>query len=151
MKSEGFPNIFSVDLEDWYQGVEIDIDQWDQFTPRIRQGMDPLLDLLNEANTKATFFVLGYQAEKTPDLIREISDAGHDIASRQNFDGVKIFWKTSVGFEWMGIERHFFRSHKTHCGHWIFWPKKALCTTQVYSQLRIIATGFLGPLERLAG
>jgi len=81
MKTEGFPNIFSVDLEDWYQGVEIDIDQWDQFTPRIRQGMDPLLDLLNEANTKATFFVLGYQAEKTPDLIREISDAGHDIAS----------------------------------------------------------------------
>ena len=75
------PNVFSVDLEDWYQGIEIDRDDWDKFVPRIREGLDPLLDLLEEANTKATFFVLGYQAEKTPELIRQIADAGHDIAS----------------------------------------------------------------------
>lgn len=75
------PNIFSVDLEDWYQGIEIDMDDWAQFTPRIRKGLDPLLALLEETNTKATFFVLGYQAEKTPELIRQISDQGHDIAS----------------------------------------------------------------------
>lgn len=77
----GFQNIFSIDLEDWYQGIEIDIDQWDQFTPRIRKGIDPLLDILQETNTKATFFILGYQAEKTPELVRQISDLGHDIAS----------------------------------------------------------------------
>jgi len=75
------PNIFSVDLEDWYQGIEIDLKNWDQFEPRIRKGLDPLLELLQEFNTKATFFVLGYQAEKTPELIRHISDQGHDIAS----------------------------------------------------------------------
>ncbi len=74
-------HVFSVDLEDWYQGIEIDIDQWDAFVPRIRNGLDPLLDLLQESNTKATFFVLGYQAEKTPELIRQLSDSGHDIAS----------------------------------------------------------------------
>ena len=75
------PHVFTVDLEDWYQGIEIDIDNWGEFTPRIRNGLDPLLDMLQESNTKATFFVLGFQAEKTPDLIRKIADLGHDIAS----------------------------------------------------------------------
>jgi len=70
-----------VDLEDWYQGIEIDMDDWSQFPERIRCGVDPLLELLDEANTKATFFVLGYQAEKTPQLIKQIADSGHEIAS----------------------------------------------------------------------
>jgi len=74
-------NVFSVDLEDWYQGLEIDMDDWDRFTPRIRKGVDPLLDLLEEFNVKATFFILGYQAEKTPELIIEIANRGHEIAS----------------------------------------------------------------------
>ncbi len=74
-------NIFSVDLEDWYQGIEIDMQHWEQFAPRIREGLDRLLDLLAASNTKATFFVLGYQAEKTPDIIRQLKEQGHDIAS----------------------------------------------------------------------
>ncbi len=81
MNQQPFPNVFSVDLEDWYQGIEIDMNDWEQFAPRIRNGLDPLLDLLEESNTKATFFVLGYQAEKTPDIIRKLSEHGHDIAS----------------------------------------------------------------------
>lgn len=74
-------NVFSVDLEDWYQGLEIDIQHWSDFVPRIRQGLDPLLDLLAQYNTKASFFVLGYQAEKTPELIRDIARQGHEIGS----------------------------------------------------------------------
>lgn len=81
MNQQPFPNVFSVDLEDWYQGIEIDMDEWKRFAPRIRNGLDPLLDLLEESNTKATFFVLGYQAEKTPDIIRQLVERGHDIAS----------------------------------------------------------------------
>jgi polysaccharide deacetylase family protein (PEP-CTERM system associated) len=74
-------NIFSVDVEDWYQGLEIDMDHWQGFTPRIEAGLLLLLDLLREAGTPATFFVLGFQAERTPDLVRQIAAAGHEIAS----------------------------------------------------------------------
>jgi len=81
MSPSGFGNVFTVDLEDWYQGVEIDMDQWQQFTPRLHHGLTPLLELLQESKTKATFFILGYQAEKTPELIRQVAEEGHDIAS----------------------------------------------------------------------
>jgi len=81
MSLAGFSSVFTVDLEDWYQGIEIDIDHWEQYTPRIHNGMDPLLELLQDSNTKATFFILGFQAEQTPDLIRKIAGLGHDIAS----------------------------------------------------------------------
>jgi len=73
--------VFSVDLEDWYQGLEIDMKHWSDFTPRLRKGLDPLLDLLEQNSTRATFFVLGYQAERTPDIIKEIAGRGHEICS----------------------------------------------------------------------
>ena len=75
------PNAFTVDLEDWHQGLEIDIDEWNRFTPRVERGLAVLLELLEEANVRATFFVLGYQAERTPELIRNVASRGHEIAS----------------------------------------------------------------------
>jgi polysaccharide deacetylase family protein (PEP-CTERM system associated) len=74
-------NAFTVDLEDWYQGLEIDIDDWHRFTPRVERGLKVLLDLLDEARVRATFFVLGHQAERTPALIRDLAARGHEIAS----------------------------------------------------------------------
>jgi polysaccharide deacetylase family protein (PEP-CTERM system associated) len=74
-------NVFSVDLEDWYQGLEIDSAQWAGFQPRVDIGVRVLLELLDAAGVSATFFVLGYQAELTPTLIREVADRGHEIAS----------------------------------------------------------------------
>lgn len=73
-------NVFSVDLEDWYQGLEIDIEDWERFAPRIEHGLEPLLSLLEESGTRATFFVLGHQAERTPELIRRVAAGGHEIA-----------------------------------------------------------------------
>src|SRR5262245_26297744 len=75
------PNVFSVDLEDWYQGLEIDMDDWAPYGPRLYQGLQPLLDLLEEAGVQATFFVLGYQAERTPEMVRDLVARGHEIAS----------------------------------------------------------------------
>lgn len=75
------PDAFTVDLEDWYQGLEIDLDDWSRFAPRIERGLRVLLDLLDEAAVRGTFFVLGFQAEKTPALIREVAARGHEIAS----------------------------------------------------------------------
>ncbi len=74
-------NAFSVDLEDWYQGIELPFDSWNKHTDRIRKGLDPLLELLEKHNTKATFFTLGWIGEKYPDLIKQIADAGHEMAS----------------------------------------------------------------------
>lgn len=74
-------NAFTVDVEDWYQGLEIDPEHWGGFEDRLAIGTRRLLALLGEAGVHATFFVLGSSAEKHPDLIREIGDQGHEIAA----------------------------------------------------------------------
>ena len=74
-------NAFSVDLEDWYQGIEQPFDSWVGHEDRLRIGLDPLLALLDKYKTKATFFTLGWIGEKYPELIKELADAGHEIAS----------------------------------------------------------------------
>ena len=74
-------NAFTVDLEDWYQGLEIDCDQWEGYEDRIEIGTRRLLGLLDEAGVRASFFVLGYAAERAAGLIREIAERGHEIAS----------------------------------------------------------------------
>jgi polysaccharide deacetylase family protein (PEP-CTERM system associated) len=74
-------NVFTVDLEDWYQGLEIDMDRWDGFAPRMERGMSVLLDLLDEAGARATFFVLGRQAELSREVVREVARRGHEVAS----------------------------------------------------------------------
>ncbi len=75
------PNVLSVDLEDWYQGLEIDMSKWDAFPSRIDSGLETLLDLLDAAEVQATFFVLGWQAERTPHIVPRLAARGHEIAS----------------------------------------------------------------------
>ena len=55
---------------------------WSRFEPRYEQNTRKTLDLLDELDTKATFFVLGWIAEQNPKLIREIVSRGHEVASR---------------------------------------------------------------------
>jgi polysaccharide deacetylase family protein (PEP-CTERM system associated) len=55
---------------------------WSNFEPRYEQNTRKTLDLLDEFDTKATFFVLGWIAEQNPRLIREIVARGHEVASR---------------------------------------------------------------------
>lgn len=81
MTDTAIPNVFSVDVEDWYQGLEFDMDDWGPFAPRMNAGLDVLLDLLDQAGVQATFFVLGWQAERTTDLVPRLAARGHEIAS----------------------------------------------------------------------
>jgi len=78
-------NALTVDLEDWFQvsNVEhiISRDQWASCESRLASNTRRLLGLLAEANVRATFFVLGWNAERFPHLVREIRDAGHEIGS----------------------------------------------------------------------
>ena len=55
---------------------------WSHFEPRYEQNTLKTLDLLDDFDTKATFFVLGWIAEQNPRLIREIVARGHEVASR---------------------------------------------------------------------
>lgn len=74
------PHVFTVDVEDWYQGLALDPGEWPRFAPRLRTGLSHVVELLAEAGVRATFFVVGWQAERTPGLVREVARHGHEIA-----------------------------------------------------------------------
>ncbi len=75
-------NILSIDLEDWflsYDSSQISYDKWPLLESRVEQNTRAILDLLKQHNQKATFFILGWIAERHQELIKEISEAGHEI------------------------------------------------------------------------
>jgi len=78
-------NAFTVDVEDWYQVSDfeavVDFARWDSYPSRVVASTDRILALLDEAGVKATFFVLSWNAERHPDIVRRIAAAGHEIAS----------------------------------------------------------------------
>lgn len=81
MADQRITNALTIDFEDWYQGLEIPYTEWDKFEDRIERVGDRLLGILDENDTKATFFMLGYVAEKHPSIVRRIRDAGHEIGT----------------------------------------------------------------------
>ena len=89
-------NIMTIDLEDWYQDVEFT--HWDLYEDRIIKNTNKLLSILDEKNVHATFFVLGYNAERFPELIKNIIDKNHEIASH-GYDHTPLFQTTPDKFE----------------------------------------------------
>ncbi len=87
-------NGFSVDVEDWFQvGAFEDVinrDDWGDIATRVENNIARILDLCAEADILATFFTLGWVAERHPRLIRRIADAGHEIASH-GYDHARVF------------------------------------------------------------
>lgn len=83
LRSDFLKNALTIDLEDWYQTEDLNLDTkyWPNYESRIESSTKNILDILSEKNIKATFFVLGYIAKNHPLLIREISDLGHEIGS----------------------------------------------------------------------
>jgi len=78
-------NILTVDVEDWFHicGVSdfIPRETWSDLESRVTENTNKLLDILFRSNTLATFFVLGFVAEKYPELVEKIRRAGHEIAT----------------------------------------------------------------------
>jgi polysaccharide deacetylase family protein (PEP-CTERM system associated) len=75
----------SIDVEDWFQ-VEnlrpaIPRESWREREFRAERNTDRLLELLDRAEARATCFVLGWVADRCPELVRRIAAAGHEIAS----------------------------------------------------------------------
>ncbi len=82
---ETIVNAFSVDVEDWYQASDFDavvggMAAWDGYESRVIRNTERILALLSDASVKGTFFVLSWNAERHPELVRRIAAAGHEIA-----------------------------------------------------------------------
>lgn len=73
---------FTLDLEEWFQGLTSTScrpDRWHEFEPRVQIGSEVVLELLEKWNTKATVFVVGQVANRTPEVVKWFFDAGHQI------------------------------------------------------------------------
>jgi polysaccharide deacetylase family protein (PEP-CTERM system associated) len=78
-------NAFTVDLEEWFHicgaGGALERSNWDRLPSRVECTTRALLDLLDDARVLATFFVVGWVAERHPRLIEQVRAAGHEIGS----------------------------------------------------------------------
>jgi polysaccharide deacetylase family protein (PEP-CTERM system associated) len=91
----------SVDVEDYFQvwafSDVIGRADWDGFAPRAEDNTRRLLDLFDEEGATATFFTLGWVAERAPALMRDIAARGHEVASH-GYDHKKVFDQTPDEF-----------------------------------------------------
>jgi polysaccharide deacetylase family protein (PEP-CTERM system associated) len=94
-------NALSVDVEDWFQvgafEKVIARDDWHALEHRVEANTDKVLELFGAGGVKATFFTLGWVAEKYPALMRRIADAGHEVASH-GWDHQRVFNLTPEQF-----------------------------------------------------
>lgn len=81
----GLVNALTIDVEDYFQvsafAPHIDRTQWDSMPCRVERNIDRLLELLARRETHATFFCLGWIAERYPGVVRSIVAGGHELAS----------------------------------------------------------------------
>ena len=85
MELNGAMNALTIDVEDWFQVANlrnvINYEDWDSCESRILPNVSRLLLLLSRMNVKATFFILGWIAEKKPEIVELIHKCGHEIAT----------------------------------------------------------------------
>ena len=97
----GVLNAMTIDVEDYFHvSAFMDIvsqDEWPSFESRVCSNTDTLLGILGEADVKATFFVLGWVAERFPALVSRIHRAGHELASH-SYDHGLVYAKTPETF-----------------------------------------------------
>lgn len=97
----GIVNALTIDVEDWFQvgAFERVIDRaaWDGCALRVEANTDRALDLFARHDVRATFFILGWVAERAPGLVRRIAAAGHEVASH-GYDHQRVFTLTAEAF-----------------------------------------------------
>ena len=94
-------NGLSVDVEDWFQvgafEEVIERGAWDSLVDRVERNVEEILALFDEAEVKATFFTLGWVAQRHTKLIRRIAERGHEIASH-GWDHARVHTLDRAGF-----------------------------------------------------
>jgi polysaccharide deacetylase family protein (PEP-CTERM system associated) len=81
-------NILTFDIEEWFHLLEFAAtkypENWNKYPPRIHENLGRILDFLDEKNLKATFFCLGWIAQKYPQEIKEIAKRGQEVGAHSN-------------------------------------------------------------------
>jgi len=81
-------NVLTFDIEEWFHILDNrstrSCSEWEKFESRIEANMPRLLDLLAGIEQKATFFCLGWIAEKHPAIVKEIAGLGHEIGTHSH-------------------------------------------------------------------
>lgn len=94
-------NALTVDVEDYFQVSAFEsvvrFEDWDHYESRVENNTRRVLDLLDEYQTKGTFFVLGWVAERHPELVRLIHQRGHEVASH-GYAHRRIYTQTQEQF-----------------------------------------------------
>src|ERR1700731_4811137 len=94
-------NAMTVDVEDYFQvqalSDGIPRKAWDQIPRRVEANIDPLLQLFSDNRVSATFFTLGWIAERHPEMMRRIATAGHELASH-GYDHTRVDRLSPVSF-----------------------------------------------------
>ena len=87
-------NGLSVDVEAWFQvgafESVIERDEWSSLDDRVERNVNEILDLFDEVGAKATFFTLGWIAQRHGKILREIAARGHELASH-GWDHQRVF------------------------------------------------------------
>ncbi len=82
---EQITNGLSVDVEDYFQvGAfenQVRRESWEQLPSRVRGNVYRILEVFDQKQVKATFFILAWVAQRYPQMVRDIASAGHEIAS----------------------------------------------------------------------
>lgn len=94
-------NAMSVDVEEHFQvsafAEQIDKRDWHKSPSRVARNMDRILELFDEQNAIATFFTLGWVAERAPEIVKAIAAQGHEVASH-GYDHSRIWTQTPEQF-----------------------------------------------------
>ena len=91
-------NILSFDIEEWFHINNSDwkpVEKWPDLEKRVEHNTSIIVSFLRKQNIKASFFVLGWVAEYYPELIKTISDEGHDIGYHSYFHRIPKFQSRS--------------------------------------------------------
>lgn len=85
MMTNRITNALTIDVEDYFQvsalAPHFPRSRWDSVPCRVERNVELILEMLDGRNASATFFTLGWIAERYPGLVRRIADAGHEVAS----------------------------------------------------------------------
>ena len=125
-------NMMSVDLEDYY--CDLPFSTWHNYNSKVVETTSTILELFEKFNVSATFFTVGYIAEKFPELVENVKAKGHEIAShsyshmnlqntnRHNFEqdftkSISILRKIS-GEEILGFRAPYFSVNKDNL--WVY-------------------------------